>query len=135
MSYHLTVEDFNKFYFNNDGATFKTLSKIFGVPTSSVCRDMQRLGLRAKTYKTAWNSGLTSKEDTRILSKENHPRWKGVSKYLSDFKRIRQQILDGKTQCYLLFLFLLKSSALGKEKVTRSFHSDFFPRFHWSVFE
>lgn len=98
MVYHLTKEDFEKYYYS-ERLTMKQLAKKFGSSSGSICRDLKRLGLPAVKKELAWNSGKTCFNDTRILSGEKHPRWKNASKYYIDFKIKRKEIINGVTAC------------------------------------
>lgn len=83
------------------GLSFKSIAKLLNVSSTTLFYQFRKLGLipRDKYSYGSWNSGLSYKDDTRILSGKNHPRWKNKSKYYIDFKNKRKEIIDGITKC------------------------------------
>jgi predicted RNA-binding Zn-ribbon protein involved in translation (DUF1610 family) len=97
----LSREFYDKFYFK-DGLTFKEIAIKFGLTYSKVRYQFYKYFDKTGKEGTAWNSGKTYLDDSRILSGKIHPRWhKGdtQSKYLIDFKLKRKEIINGITKC------------------------------------
>lgn len=94
----LSKEFYDKFYFQ-DGLTFREIAVKSGLTYSKVRYQFYKHFNKTGKEGTAWNSGITCKDDPRILSGTKHPRWKDVSKYYIDFKLKRKEIINGTTKC------------------------------------
>lgn len=94
----LSNDFYQEFYFKQ-GLNFNQIGKKFNISKVKVRYYFYKNNLIPRIKIGAWNSGLTYKDDDRILSGKNHPRWKDSSKYYIDFKLKRREIINGETKC------------------------------------
>lgn len=95
----LFSRDFYQDLYFNRGLNFSQIAKQFNISKVKVRYYFYKHKLIPRKIVGAWNSGLTYKDDARILVGENHPRWKDKTKYYIDFKLKRREIINGVNKC------------------------------------
>ena len=81
-----------------ENRSLKEISEILGLPKTTLWRRFKSFGLEAKKP-IAWNKGLTCFDDKRILSGENHPRWKDHNKYYIEYKLKKKKMIKDGLKC------------------------------------
>lgn len=100
MNKPLTKEIIEKEYISSN-RTMKEVSRYLGISPQTLCSYIKKLNIKSKPSNwkgKAWNSGITYKEDKRILAKDKHPRYKGGKGYCSDFHHLRSKLLPNKCE-------------------------------------
>jgi len=88
----LNIAEIKEFYCTKK-LSMKKIGLIFHTSPQTVMRFIHKNQISVNKYPTAWNSGKTYKEDSRILSKERHPRYINGASYNSDFHSLCKTLL------------------------------------------